>query len=750
MFFDHYPYTNFHNVNLDWVLQAVKAWGALVEENNIKFINLNAAMLAFKATINGEWDAFRDLIEGDISQFELWTQNYLQNLDITDEINTKLDNMLSSGTLSPYFAPYIQTDVSAWLNSHITPTTPAIDNSLTISGAGADSKVTGDYIRQLIKDTSENSDSHYNAFRLVGFNYGHTNTTTGVIDNTYKWLTKDYIYHNENMIYLYVSAPLKAEILYYNANSEITGHISNIYSPRVIQANSYFKLSIGYRDAREMTSSEVEECMKNIFMLSTSDQELFKYINNEASIFKSMLYGGDFNPPLEIGGVNADTDALMAQYDRFRTVNGIKYRVYKGDTITLSDFTNYKLYVRMFLLDGSYTTSNWVTSEYTIPYDCYCYVLVQRVDGETLTTEDLKICNSLVTYRTIGVYGDSGKDIIRRGAFSSTTGEYAFSNTRMCNTNYLKFPYPVRVIVSTGYKAFISTYKDDSIHTFIGYYQVENNEMSISANTVFRWYARTDNSDNITNDEIANYENIIKFYSDEYDGLTQYGEYFDLSLFESVGILGDSYASGAMHHIEDSEIVTVNYNVSWGQILARKHGFVATNYTKGGLSTKTWLTDNTYGLNAMLADTAKNLYILNFGINDRTQINNGTFTMGTIADCTNDYDNNPVSFYGCYGRIIGNIINHAPNAKIIILSVARFAERADMDSHIEEIANHFGIPYIYLPNDNYFVSKYYYDSIFGKHPLSYGYVGMAQAIDRLINRYFVANQDYMRNYYGLT
>lgn len=148
-FFDHYPYTNFHNINLDWVLQAVKAWGALVEENNIKFHNLEEAMASFRNTLLGEWDTFKNETENEINQFEIWTQNYLQNLDVQEEINTKLDEMLSSGVLSPYFAPYIQSDVSDWLAHNITPTSPAIDASLTISGAGADAAVTGREIDRL-------------------------------------------------------------------------------------------------------------------------------------------------------------------------------------------------------------------------------------------------------------------------------------------------------------------------------------------------------------------------------------------------------------------------------------------------------------------------------------------------------------------------------------------------------------------------------------------------------------------------
>ena len=145
-FFDHYPYTNFHNVNLDWVLQAVKAWGALVEENNIKFHNLEEAMSSFRTMLLSEWNTFHDETQNEINHFEIWTQNYLQNLDVQEEINTKLDEMLSSGVLSPYFAPYIQTDVTEWLQDNITPTSPAIDASLTIRGAGADAEETGKHI----------------------------------------------------------------------------------------------------------------------------------------------------------------------------------------------------------------------------------------------------------------------------------------------------------------------------------------------------------------------------------------------------------------------------------------------------------------------------------------------------------------------------------------------------------------------------------------------------------------------------
>ena len=123
-FFDHYPYTNFHNVNLDWVLQAVKSWGALVEQNNIAFHNLEEANAAFKEYVTG----------------------YITNLDVQEEINAKIDDMVSSGELGTYLSPYVHSEVTEWLDDNITPTSPPLDTSLTVAGAAADAKATGEAI----------------------------------------------------------------------------------------------------------------------------------------------------------------------------------------------------------------------------------------------------------------------------------------------------------------------------------------------------------------------------------------------------------------------------------------------------------------------------------------------------------------------------------------------------------------------------------------------------------------------------
>ena len=127
-FFDRYPYTNWHNVNLDWVLERVKEWGELVKAND---------------------QAFKDLQEAN-EAFKQYVTEYLQNLDIQAQIDDKLDRMFESGELTEYLQPYVSDTVTDWLEEHITePEGVVIDSSLTVAGAAADAKAAGDRLNRL-------------------------------------------------------------------------------------------------------------------------------------------------------------------------------------------------------------------------------------------------------------------------------------------------------------------------------------------------------------------------------------------------------------------------------------------------------------------------------------------------------------------------------------------------------------------------------------------------------------------------
>ena len=91
------------------------------------------------------------VLEGDVTglheaykKLQDYVNDYFSTLDIQEEINNKLDTMASSGELTSLIAPLLPNLIAEWLSKNITPTTPVIDKTLTISGAGADAKIVGD------------------------------------------------------------------------------------------------------------------------------------------------------------------------------------------------------------------------------------------------------------------------------------------------------------------------------------------------------------------------------------------------------------------------------------------------------------------------------------------------------------------------------------------------------------------------------------------------------------------------------
>lgn len=171
--FDNFPYTNFHELNLDAIIRILRE-------------------------MQDEWEATKTEWE-DMKSF---INNYFDNLDVSDEIAAKLDKMARDGSLYTIIQPDIATTVTAWLNEHISETTPPVDASLRVSGAAADALVTGKHIR---------ASEQYGAYDLCTL-YDHpTRNINGI---SYTWLDDgscrvtgsalsravDNLYYNENAL----------------------------------------------------------------------------------------------------------------------------------------------------------------------------------------------------------------------------------------------------------------------------------------------------------------------------------------------------------------------------------------------------------------------------------------------------------------------------------------------------------------------------------------------------------------------
>ncbi|MDK7952145.1 GDSL-type esterase/lipase family protein [Lactobacillus paragasseri] len=214
-------------------------------------------------------------------------------------------------------------------------------------------------------------------------------------------------------------------------------------------------------------------------------------------------------------------------------------------------------------------------------------------------------------------------------------------------------------------------------------------------------------------------------------------DFTSIALFQSVGIIGDSYASGELA----IDKYTDHYNISWGQILARKNGATAVNYSRGGQTTRGWLQDQDRGLGLLQSAPAQDLYILALGINDYGKL--GQSYLGSLDDIGTNND----TFYGNYSKIIQAVKDKAPNSKIVISTLSQTGQLPDMFTDaIKKIAQHFGIPCLELNSDPFFTSDFYLNHLHGGHPTGPIYAGMAKGYERLIEKAMITDLSYFENY----
>lgn len=218
--------------------------------------------------------------------------------------------------------------------------------------------------------------------------------------------------------------------------------------------------------------------------------------------------------------------------------------------------------------------------------------------------------------------------------------------------------------------------------------------------------------------------------------------YASFTQFPKIGVIGDSYASGEIYIGDSGEDY---YNLSWLQCIARTCGIVGTNFSSGGLSTRSWLTAPR-GLSLVNSSDAQNLYIFALGINDYYAL--GEDYLGSPDDIKEDYTTNPDTFYGNYAKIIEQVKIKAPNAKLLMLTTANTnTVPMKFNNAIEYIANHYSIPFARQYEYEFFQSAYYKNMV-GGHPTAMVYSGMAEAFKQIFSDVCVKYQSYFNDYVG--
>ena len=625
-------------------------------------------------------------------QLQDWINSWFDNLDVQEELNKKIDSMVADGSferlLHQTFDAQINRQttsaVTAWLVANVTPTGSAVVVDKSLSVAGA------------AADAKEAGKA------LIGsVNVYNATTAAKYPDLNTVPCNRVILFTNRNT-YDLANAPAEQDGLFYsvaletkNANEQTA--IIQYYATDVAANpnNFYTRIKFGPTKWSDWTS------YKNI-----TDN-----LTNKAILGSVNVYNANTAAKYpDLNTVPCNRVILFTNRNTYDLANapaeqdGLFYSV----ALETKNANEQTAIIQYYATDVAANPNNFYTRIKFGPTKWSDWTSYKNIT-DNLTNKAI--------LGSVNVYN------------ANTAAKYPDLNTVPCNrvilfTNRNTYDLANAPTVNDG--LFYSIARDVNDPTgYVQYYITTTNMWRrVKWGTTFRAWINMDSAQSDSSDYMPS----------------------SIAQFIRLGVVGDSYASGEIVLPPDYNFIDY-YNLSWGQCIARRNGITCTNYSGGGLTTRTWLTSKK-GQTLLTSSAPDNLYLLALGINDANKL--GLDYLGSIEDIKSDYNQNADTFYGNYGKIISIIMAKSSTAKIVMLDLANDNNSSLYNTYntaIKEIAKHFGIPCIHENDDAFFNSAFYKNKSYG-HPTATTYGGMAVAIERLFAKCCVDNVNYFRNYIG--
>lgn len=162
------------------------------------------------------------------------------------------------------------------------------------------------------------------------------------------------------------------------------------------------------------------------------------------------------------------------------------------------------------------------------------------------------------------------------------------------------------------------------------------------------------------------------------------------SAFLKFGVIGDSLSVGYCYNKDEEHEYVWNPEYSWVQCLARKYGTTGVNIGFSGADTRDWFTDNRGYAELIKEENLCQAYVIGLGVNDGIS---ESFPLGTTDDIDiENPNNNAVSFYGQYAKVIQSVKQVAPKAKIFLMTIpSMYSGVPNKNAAIREIAEFEGL-----------------------------------------------------------
>ena len=213
-------------------------------------------------------------------------------------------------------------------------------------------------------------------------------------------------------------------------------------------------------------------------------------------------------------------------------------------------------------------------------------------------------------------------------------------------------------------------------------------------------------------------------------------------IIRTLGCIGDSLSSGEHESKKDDQKGYHDYfEYSWGQFLARSAGLTAYNFSRGGMSAKSFLNAEGW-LDFRNPEKKCQAYVIALGVNDTER----GVVLGNVATDVNpeNYEENADTFAGDMGRIIGHIREIEPKARIFLVTIPRHDSKSEAEAKkalhaqiLYDLAEKFDFTYVidlhkYMPLVDAEFSKVYR---MGGHMNAMGY--------KLMSEYIMSYMDYI-------
>lgn len=120
--YSNFPYTDFENLNLDWIIKTVREYVDRIDDVEIDI------------------EEVKKYVQDKITEIETFVDDYFENLDVQEEINNKLEEMYESGELSDIIQQYLQVSSLLTFNtkSELKNASNLIDGVDTLTLGGTD------------------------------------------------------------------------------------------------------------------------------------------------------------------------------------------------------------------------------------------------------------------------------------------------------------------------------------------------------------------------------------------------------------------------------------------------------------------------------------------------------------------------------------------------------------------------------------------------------------------------------------